>query len=107
MIELRGRKYTHMKRHDRMLTRLASSLAMLLCFIPRVLAQDVAITNARIIVGSGTVIENGSIVVRGGKIASVSAGKPVSPAGRVIDAKGMSAMPGFIDAHKHINTGPD
>ena len=25
----------------------------------------------------------------------------------VIDADGMSAMPGFIDAHKHINTGPN
>ena len=24
----------------------------------------------------------------------------------MIDAKGMSAMPGFIDAHKHVNTGP-
>jgi imidazolonepropionase-like amidohydrolase len=24
-----------------------------------------------------------------------------------IDAKGMSALPGFIDAHRHVNTGPD
>ena len=72
-------------------------------------AQDVTITNARIIVGSGMVIDRGSIVVtRGGKIASVSAGKPASPAGRVIDAKGMTApMPGFIDAHKHVNTNPN
>ena len=37
-------------------------------------AQDVAITNARIIVGSGQVIDSGTIVVRGGKIASVGAG---------------------------------
>jgi imidazolonepropionase-like amidohydrolase len=66
-------------------------------------AQDVTITNARIVVGNGTVIDNGSIVVRGGKIVSVVAGKPAATAGKVIDAKGMSAMPGFIDAHKHIN----
>jgi len=26
---------------------------------------------------------------------------------KTIDAKGMSVMPGFIDAHRHINTGPD
>ena len=26
---------------------------------------------------------------------------------RTIDAKGMTAMPGFIDAHRHINTGPN
>ncbi|HEX5000543.1 MAG TPA: amidohydrolase family protein [Terriglobia bacterium] len=70
-------------------------------------AQDATITNARIIVGNGTVIEHGSIVIRGGKIVGVSAGAPSAPAGQVIDAKGMSAMPGFIDAHRHINTGPN
>ena len=70
-------------------------------------AQDVAITNARIIVGSGPVIPSGTIVVRDGKIASVGAGAANTQGLKVIDAKGMSAMPGFIDAHKHINTGPN
>jgi imidazolonepropionase-like amidohydrolase len=70
-------------------------------------AQDVAITNARIIVGNGQVINSGTIIVRGGKIASVSAGKGNTQGLKVIDAKGMAAMPGFIDAHKHINTGPN
>jgi len=68
-------------------------------------AQDLTITNARIVVANGTVIERGSIVVRGGKIVSAAAGAPSAPAGQIIDAKGMSAMPGFIDAHRHINTG--
>src|SRR3954471_9846919 len=68
-------------------------------------AQDLTITNARIVVANGTVIERGSIVVRGGKIVSAAAGAPTATAGPVIDAKGMSAMPGFIDAHRHINTG--
>jgi len=68
--------------------------------------QDLTITNARIIGPNATVIARGSIVVRGGKIASVAAGAPAGAAGRTIDAKGMTAMPGFIDAHKHINTGP-
>jgi len=76
-------------------------------------AQDVAITNARVIVGSGQVIESGTIIVRGGKIVSVTAGAaptqgPSTPlrAGLLtIDAKGMSAMPGFIDGHKHVNNG--
>ncbi len=70
-------------------------------------AQDVTITNARIIGANGTVIERGSIVVRGGKIESVAAGGPSATSGRTIDAKGMTAMPGFIDAHRHINTGPN
>ena len=72
-----------------------------------VAAQELTITNAHIVVGDGTVIDRGSIVVRGGKIVSVAAGAPSAPSGQTIDARGMSAMPGFIDAHKHINTGPD
>jgi len=67
-------------------------------------AQDLTITNARIIESNSTVIERGSIVVRGGKIASVAAGAPSATAGKTIDAKGMTAMPGYIDAH---NTGPN
>jgi len=70
-------------------------------------AQDLVITNARIIVGSGAVINSGSIVVRGGKIVSASAGAATAPGVKTIDAKGMSVMPGFIDAHRHINTGPN
>jgi imidazolonepropionase-like amidohydrolase len=70
-------------------------------------AQDVTITNVRIIVANDTVIERGSIVVRGGKIVSVAPGSPSATSGMTIDAKGMTAMPGFIDAHRHINTGPN
>jgi imidazolonepropionase-like amidohydrolase len=70
-------------------------------------AQDLTITNAQIVVGNGTVIERGSIVVRGGRIESVTAGAPARTVGQVIHANGMSAMPGFIDAHRHVNTGPN
>jgi imidazolonepropionase-like amidohydrolase len=70
------------------------------------MGQDVAITNARIIVGSGQVIESGTIIVRGGKIVSASASPAPADGLRIIDARGMSAMPGFIDGHKHVNTGP-
>jgi imidazolonepropionase-like amidohydrolase len=74
-------------------------------------AQDLTITNARIIIANGA-IERGSIVVRAGKIVSVAPGAPSAASGksgsdRTIDAKGMTAMPGFIDAHRHINTGPN
>ncbi len=70
-------------------------------------AQNLAITNARIIVGNGTVIPSGTLVVRGGKIASVNTGAADTQGLQTIDARGMSAMAGFIDAHRHINTGPD
>ena len=70
-------------------------------------AQDLTITNARIIAANGAVIERGSIVVRAGNIVSVAPGAPSAASGTIIDARGMTAMPGFIDAHRHINTGPE
>ncbi|HET9568884.1 MAG TPA: amidohydrolase family protein, partial [Vicinamibacterales bacterium] len=86
---------------------LATALAfVILGALAPLSAQDLTITNARIIGSNATVIERGSIVVRDGKIVSVATGAPSSTSGKVIDAKGMSAMPGFIDAHRHINTGP-
>src|SRR5688500_7229712 len=72
--------------------------------IPRIAAaQDVAITNARIIVGSGQVIDSGTIIAKAGKTVSATAGAAPTQGLRTIDAKGMSAMPGFIDSHKHVN----
>jgi imidazolonepropionase-like amidohydrolase len=70
-------------------------------------AQDLAITNARVIVGNGTVMNSGTLIVRGGKIVSVSAGTANTQGLTTTDAKGMSAMPGYIDAHRHVNTGPN
>src|SRR4051812_49036006 len=95
-----------------MTKRLAFALLLLLASglgAARAAAQDLVITNARIIVGNGTVIDQGTIVVRGGRIASVSPGR-AAPAGRnaggqTIDARGATAMPAFIDAHRHVNTG--
>jgi imidazolonepropionase-like amidohydrolase len=68
-------------------------------------AQDLTITNARILDGTGRVIDRGSIVIRGGRIASVAAGAPTNAAGRRVDAGGKTAMPGLIDAHRHLVTG--
>lgn len=71
-------------------------------------AQDLIITNARIIDGTDRLIADGTIVVRDGRIASVSAGDQGGDGARIIDAQGMTAMPGFIDAHRHIIRGdPD
>lgn len=68
-------------------------------------AQDLAITNARIVIGNGTVIPSGSVIVRGGKIVSAAPGAANAAGLQTIDAKGMTVMPGFIDAHRHIITG--
>jgi imidazolonepropionase-like amidohydrolase len=70
-------------------------------------AQDLVIANARIIVGNGTVIDQGSIVVRGGRITAVSPGPANAPGVQTIDGRGATAVPGFIDGHRHVNTGPN
>jgi len=68
-------------------------------------AQNLTITNARILDGTDRVIERGVVVVRDGKIASVSATAPAAGGGRTINAGGKTVMPGLIDAHRHIVTG--
>jgi imidazolonepropionase-like amidohydrolase len=81
-------------------------LVLTLVWTSGLAAQNLAITNARIVVGNGTVIERGAIVIRDGRIVSAAAGAPQTTSGlQVIDAHGMTAMPGFIDAHRHVNTG--
>ena len=67
-------------------------------------AQNLVITNARIIVGNGQVIEQGGILVRDGRIAAVVSGEaPTAPPGtQTIDASGFTVMPGFIDDHRHL-----
>lgn len=84
----------------------AASLAALASVMPApVVAQDLVISNARIIVGNGTVIESGTLVVRKGRVASVGPAV-AAPAGvRRIDGRGMTIMPGFIDGHRHIIQG--
>jgi imidazolonepropionase-like amidohydrolase len=69
-------------------------------------AQDLVISNARIIVGNGSVIESGTLVVKSGRIVSVGAATAAPAGARQIDARGMTLMPGFIDGHRHIIGGP-
>jgi imidazolonepropionase-like amidohydrolase len=66
---------------------------------------SLVITNARILDGLGGTIERGSVAVRDGKIVSVAAGAASAQGARVIDATGMTVMPGFIEAHRHVIDG--
>lgn len=65
-------------------------------------AQDLAVRAERVHTVSGAVIENGVVIVRGGKIAAVGKQADVAvPAGmRVLTAK--VATPGLVDAHSVV-----
>ena len=78
-----------------------------LAHVQNLAGQDLVLTNARIIVGNGTVIDRGVIIIRNGRLASVAPGTASVPGILTIDAYGMTAMPGFIDGHRHVNTGPN
>ena len=71
-------------------------------------AQDLVISNARIIVGTGQVIEKGTLVVKDGKIDSVGAPPAHSPSNKAIriDAKGKTLIAGYIDVHRHLVPSP-
>lgn len=63
----------------------------------------IAFTGARIITMKGDeVIENGTVIVDGNKIIAVGANVTVPSDAKVIDAKGKTIMPGFVDAHAHV-----
>jgi imidazolonepropionase-like amidohydrolase len=81
-------------------------IALLLLALPAASQERVTlIRNATVLTITNGVIENGSVLIRGSKIAAV--GRDVTaPAGaRIIDATGKFVMPGIIDSHSH--TGVD
>ena len=57
-----------------------------------------AIRNARIVTVSGPDIENGTVVIRDGKIEAVGASVNVPAGAQTIDGRGLSVYPGMIDA---------
>jgi imidazolonepropionase-like amidohydrolase len=64
-------------------------------------SNEILIRNATIMTASHGTIENGSILVRGGKIAAVGKDVKAGADAKVIDATGMYITPGFIDSHSH------
>jgi len=63
------------------------------------------IRGARIFVGDGKVIDNGSVLVRDGKIAEIFEGTGPDPKtlkAETVEAAGKTILPGLIDVHVHL-----
>jgi imidazolonepropionase-like amidohydrolase len=57
-----------------------------------------ALTHAKIFTLAGSTIEDGTLIIRDGKIAAVGVGLDVPAGAQVIDAKGLQVYPGIFDA---------
>ncbi len=75
--------------------RLILSAVVALSLATPALAQTVAITNGRILTGSG-VIERGTVVIDNGRIAAVGPNVTAPAGAEVIDAAGQVVAPGFV-----------
>ena len=82
-------------------TTLVLALLALPLFAQERITRATLIRNATILTITNGTIENGSVLIQGGKIAAV--GKDIAaPAGaQVIDGTGKFVMPGIIDTHSH------
>ncbi|MFI5228343.1 MAG: amidohydrolase family protein [Gemmatimonadales bacterium] len=74
---------------------------------PRSAPSVYAITNARIITGTGPAIDRGTVVVRDGLIAAVGASVQPPADARVIDGAGLVVYPGLIDANSSLGIGAE
>lgn len=71
------------------------------CAIPAA-AQVVAITGARVHPVSGPALENGTVLIRDGRIAAVGANVDIPAGAQRIDARGKVVTPGFINSGTHL-----
>jgi len=65
-------------------------------------AQDIAIQAGTILPISNAPIENGTILIKDGKIAALGQNVAVGADARIIDASGKFVMPGMIDAQSRL-----
>ncbi|MEQ1688944.1 MAG: amidohydrolase family protein [Sphingopyxis sp.] len=67
------------------------------------MAQDVAITNARLVIGDGSApIEHGTVVIRGGRVVAAGADVTVPATVRTVDAAGRWVTPGIVAGFSRV-----
>ncbi|MEA5445879.1 amidohydrolase [Gammaproteobacteria bacterium AB-CW1] len=69
-------------------------------------SETVLITNATILTGAGERIDDGSLLMRDGRIEAVGSEIEAPEDARVVDADGGWLTPGIIDSHSHLGVYP-
>jgi imidazolonepropionase-like amidohydrolase len=78
------------------------ALLLTLTALPAIAQERITlIRNATVLTITNGVIENGSVLIRGSKIAAVGRDLATPAGANVIDATGKYVMPGIIDTHSH------
>lgn len=86
-----------------MRTRIPASVLLMVGFLSTIsaqsmVAQEIAIRGARILTMEGPPIPNGILLIRDGRIAALGPNLPIPDGVRVVEAEGLTAMPGILDA---------
>lgn len=69
-------------------------------------SRPTALVGATVFTGTGERIENGTVLVRDGKIEAVGASLVPPASYEVVDVQGRFMTPGLIDAHSHLGVYP-
>ncbi len=90
-----------MKKH---LVRVFAAVFALVIYAPVAGAQTgtYAITGAEIVTVSGATISEGTVVIRDGLIEAVGASVKIPADAKMLDGKGLTVYPGFIDANTEL-----
>ena len=84
-------------------TGLGGALVAALALAVPAAGQDIAITNAKLVIGDGSApIDGGTVVVRGGKIVAAGAGVAVPAGIERVDAGGRWVTPGIVAAFSRV-----
>jgi len=81
--------------------RPALAFALLLLAAVPAAAQDLLLTNARLVDPHTRTVRTGALLLRGDTIAAVLDAPPVGYDGEVLDAGGRWVLPGLLDLHVH------
>jgi imidazolonepropionase-like amidohydrolase len=65
-------------------------------------SRPTAVVGAAVFTGTGTLIENGVVLVKDGRIEAVGPNLAVPAGYETVDGKGKWVTPGLIDAHSHL-----
>jgi imidazolonepropionase-like amidohydrolase len=82
---------------QRFIAALAGSIALIASAPAQQPANAVAITHAKIVTMAGSTYDDGTIVLKDGKIAAVGSSVEIPAGAQIIDGKGLQVYPGLFD----------